>query len=234
MKYEIKGMNLPYVECTLNKGEKMITESGTMCWMDDGFVMETSTNGGFMKGLGRIFSGENFFQNNYTASADNLRISFSSSMPGTIIAVPISEGHSLIIQKKSFLAAYGNVDLSIFLNKKIGSGLFGGEGFVLQKVTGTGTVFIEVDGSSAQYDLAQGQKMIISSMHLVSMTESCQMDVQMVKGFKNIFFGSEGLFNTVVTGPGRVTLQSMPVIKLASCINPYIQFPNNHSSNNSD
>jgi len=230
MKYEIKGHNLPYVECTLNAGEKMITESGSMCWMDEGITMETSTNGGFSKGLGRLFSGENFFQNNYTATADNLRISFSSSMPGTIIAVPLTEGNSLIIQKKAFLAAHGNIELSIFLNKKIGSSLFGGEGFILQKVTGAGTVFLEVDGASAEYELALGQKMIISSTHLVSMSESCQMDIQTVKGLKNILFGNEGLFNTVVTGPGKVTLQSMPISKLADSITPYLEIPNQNNS----
>lgn len=234
MKYEIKGRDLPYVECTLNAGEKMITESGSMCWMDDGITMETSTNGGLAKGLGRLFTGERFFQNNYTATADNLRISFSSHMPGTIIAVPITEGNSLIVQKQAFLAAYGNIDISIFLNKKIGSGLFGGEGFILQKITGNGTVFLEVDGASAEYELAAGQRMIISSEHLVSMSETCQMDIQTVKGLKNIFFGNEGLFNTVVTGPGRVTLQSMPISKLADSISPYLDLQCNHSNSSSN
>lgn len=230
MKYEIKGCDLPYVECTLNAGEKMITESGSMCWMDDGITMETSTNGGFSKGLGRLFSGENFFQNNYTATSDNLKISFSSSMPGTIIAVPITEENSLIIQKKSFLAAHGNINISIFLNKKIGSGLFGGEGFILQKISGNGTVFLEVDGAYAEYELHPNQKLIVSSEHLVSISETCQMDIQVIKGFKNIFFGNEGLFNNVITGPGKVSVQSMPIRKLADSISPYLKIQNNSSN----
>lgn len=223
MKYEIKGRDLPYVEITLNKGEKVVTESGYMCWMDEGFIMDTSTNGGFAKGLGRLFTGNHFFQNNYTASADNLKISFASSMPGAIIAVSVSNGQSLIVQKKSFLAGYGNIEASVFFNKKISSGLFGGEGFILQKITGEGTVFIEVDGAYAEYTLEEGQKLIISSEHLVSMSETCQMDVQTVKGFKNIFLGGEGLFNTIVTGPGKVYVQSMPISKLAKAIDSYIQ-----------
>lgn len=223
MKYEIKGRDLPYVEITLNKGEKVVTESGYMCWMDDGFTMDTSTNGGFAKGLGRLFTGNKFFQNNYIAGADNLKITFASSMPGAIVAVPISDGQSLIVQKKSFLAAHGNIDSSVFFNKKIGSGLFGGEGFILQKITGEGTVFIEIDGAYAEYVLEKGQKLIISSQHLVSMSETCQMDIQTVKGLKNIFLGGEGLFNTVVTGPGKVYVQSMPISKLAGVIDPYIK-----------
>ena len=222
MRYEIKGRDLPYVEITLNKGERIVTESGYMCWMDAGFIMETSTNGGFAKGLGRLFTGNKFFQNNYTAGADNLRISFASSMPGAIIAVPIANGQSLIVQKKSFLAAHGNIESSVFFNKKIGSGLFGGEGFILQKITGEGTVFIEIDGAYAEYTLGEGQKLIISTQHLVSMSETCRMDIETVKGAKNIFLGGEGLFNTVVTGPGKVYVQSMPISKLAGAIDPYI------------
>lgn len=222
MNYEIKGRDLPYVEITLNKGEKIVTESGYMCWMDEGITMDTSTNGGFAKGLGRLFTGNKFFQNNYIAEKDNVKISFASSLPGAIVAVPISAAQSLIVQKKAFLAAHGNIDVSVFFNKKIGSGLFGGEGFILQKISGEGTVFIEIDGAYAQYDLIEGQKLIISSQHLVSLSETCQMDIQTVKGFKNIFFGGEGFFNTVVTGPGKVYVQSMPISKLAAAIDPYI------------
>ena len=238
MKYEIKGRDLPYVEITLNKGERIVTESGYMCWMDEGIKMDTSTNGGFAKGLGRLFTGNKFFQNNYIAEQENVKISFASSLPGAIVAVPISKGQSLIVQKKAFLAAHGNIDVSVFFNKKIGSGLFGGEGFILQKISGEGTVFIEIDGTYAQYDLIEGQKLIISSQHLVSMDETCQMDIQTVKGLKNIVFGGEGLFNTVVTGPGKVLVQSMPISKLAKAIDPYITSKvttmHTSSSNNND
>jgi len=178
MRYEIKGGNLPYVECTLNMGERLTTESGAMCWMDDGFTMETSTNGGIGKGIGRIFGGEHFFQNNYIANRDNLKVSFSTNLPGAIVPIPIIDGQSVIIQKQAYLASHGNIEMSLFFNRKFGAGLFGGEGFILQKVKGNGTLFLEVDGSSAQYELAPGQKLIISSQHLVCMSETCTMDIQ--------------------------------------------------------
>jgi len=235
MKYEIKGRDLPYVEITLNKGEKVVSESGYMCWMDDGFTLDTSTNGGFMKGLGRLFTGNKFFQNNYTAEKDNLKICFASSLPGAILAVPISADQSLIVQKKAFLASHGNIESSVYLNKKFGAGFFGGEGFVLQKITGEGTAFIEIDGAVAEYDLVENQKLIVSSTHLVSMSETCQMDIQAVKGLKNKLLGGEGWFNTVITGPGKVYVQSMPVFKLANAIDDYIEFPTSTStSSNND
>lgn len=222
MNYEIKGGSFPIVECTLGQGQKMITQSGSMCWMDATITMDTTTNGGIKKVIGRAFSNENLFQNVYTSMKDGSRISFGTCVPGAIMPVKISEGQSIICQKSAFLAAYGDIDLSIHLNKKIGVGFFGGEGFIMQKISGNGIVFLEIDGSSLQYELAAGQQMILSTGYLVSMSESCQLDVQTVKGIKNMFLGGEGIFNTVITGPGRVITQTMPLARLADSIIPFI------------
>lgn len=236
MNYEIKGGSFPIVEVTLNKGEKVICESGAMCFRDASIAMSTSTDGGIKKMFGRLFSGDKLFHNIYTASIDNSKISFASCVPGAIKAIKISKGDSLICQKSSFLVALGDIEMSIFFNKKIGAGLFGGEGFIMQKMTGEGIVFIEIDGSEFDYTLGEGEQLVLSTGHLVSMSESCKLDIEMVKGAKNIFFGGEGLFNTIVTGPGVVTAQTMPIEKLAKSIDPYItkQQVNYSSNNNGD
>lgn len=233
MNYEIKGGSFPIVECTLNNGEKMITQSGSMCWMDSTLTMDTTTNGGIKKMISRAFSNESLFQNVYTATKDGSKISFGTSVPGSIMAVKIAEGQSIICQKSAFLAAYGDIELSIHFNKKIGVGIFGGEGFIMQKITGNGIVFIEIDGTAIQHELAEGQQLVMSTGYLVSMSESCKLDVQTVKGVKNIFLGGEGMFHTVVTGPGRVITQTMPLMRLADGIIPFIPTPSSSSSSNS-
>lgn len=222
MNYEIKGGSFPIVECTLNKGEKMITQSGSMCWMDSTITMDTSSNGGLGKVVGRLFTNEHLFQNIYTANVDGAKITFGTCVPGAIMPVKLTGGQSIICQKSAFLASYGNVEISVFFNKKIGAGLFGGEGFLMQKITGDGIVFLEVDGSSLQFELAEGETKILSTGYLVSMDETCQIDVQTVKGVKNIFLGGEGIFNTVITGPGRVIVQTMPLVRLANSLIPYL------------
>ena len=232
MKYEIKGGSFPIVECTLNSGEAMITQSGSMCWMDSSMQMETSSNGGLGKIVGRLFTKEKLFQNIYTATKDGAKITFGTCVPGSIMAVELKDGQSIICQKSAFLASYGNVELSTFFNKKIGAGLFGGEGFIMQKITGNGIVFIEIDGSSVEFDLKEGEQKILSTGYLVSMDETCQIDIQTVKGIKNIFLGGEGLFNTVITGPGKVIVQTMPLARLAGSIIPYLPVSNNSSSGN--
>lgn len=235
MNYEIKGGSFPIVECTLNQGQKMITQSGSMCWMDSTISMDTTSNGGIKKVLGRVLTNENLFQNVYTSNKDGSKISFGTSVPGAIMPVQISEGQSIICQKSAFLSAYGDIELSLHFNKKIGVGLVGGEGFIMQKITGNGIVFLEIDGASMQYDLAEGQQMILSTGYLVSMSESCKLDVQTVKGIKNIFLGGEGIFNTVITGPGRVITQTMPLARLADSIIPYIPTaPSTPTSNDSN
>ena len=222
MTYEIVGTPLPVVTCTLQAGEKMITESGAMCWMSPNMLMETSTNGGIGKAFGRMFSGESMFQNIYTAQGGQGVIAFASSFPGSIIPFNITPGNSIVVQKRGFLAAEAGVQLSVFFQQRLGSGFFGGEGFIMQKLSGQGMAFAEIDGSVVEYDLQPGQQIIVDTGYLAAMSETCQITIQRIKGVKNVLFGGEGLFNTVVTGPGKVYLQSMPVSSLAQSIIPYI------------
>ena len=224
MQYEIKGGNLPVVVCQLEDGETMITESGAMSWMSPNMEMSTDSGGGAGKMFGRLFSGEHLFQNRYKAHGHGM-VAFSSSFPGSIQAVEIKPGREVVVQKTAFLASTQGVELSTFFQKKAGAGFFGGEGFIMQKLSGSGTAFLEVDGASVEYELEAGQQILISTGHLAMMDATCSMDVQSVKGVKNVLFGGEGLFNTVVTGPGRVVLQTMPVSKFASQLTPYLPKP---------
>lgn len=222
MQYQIKGETLPVVICHLDAGEKMITEKGSMSWMSPNMLMETGTNGGIGKAFGRMFSGESMFQNTYTSQGGSGTIAFASSFPGSIKAFEISPGNEMIFQKSAFLAAEAGVQLSIHFQKKLGSGLFGGEGFILQRVSGQGTMFAEFDGHVIEYELQSGQQIVVDTGHLAAMTPSCQMDIQTIRGVKNIVFGGEGLFNTIITGPGRVWLQTMPASNVAGALIPYL------------
>ena len=222
MKYSIEGEPLPVVICTLDAGETMITESGAMSWMTPNMKMETTSNGGVGKMLGRMFSGESMFQNRYTAQGGEGMIAFASSFPGSIRAFEIAPGQEIVAQKKAFLASSSGVELSVFFQKKIGSGLVGGEGFIMQKLSGQGMAFLEFDGFIKEYDLQPGQQMIIDTGYLAAMSTTCQMDVQTVPGLKNAIFGGEGIFNTVITGPGHLWLQTMPVPQLAGALIPYL------------
>ncbi len=227
MQYRIEGDTLPVVICQLSGGESMITEGGSMAWMSPNMKMETTTNGGIGKAIGRLFSGEKLFQNVYTAMGGEGMIAFASSFPGSIKAFNIAPGQDMIFQKKSFLASESTVSLSVHFNKKLGSGLFGGEGFILQRVSGSGVAFAEFDGHVIEYELAPGQQIVIDTGHLAAMTPGCQIDIQTVPGVKNILFGGEGIFNTVITGPGKVWLQTMPIANVAGVLSPYIVTNNN-------
>ena len=218
MKYEIKGGNLPVVICTLQSGEAMITESGAMSWMSPNMKMETGAKGGLGGAFGRMFSGESIFQNRYTAHGGEGMIAFASCFPGEIRAVEIAPGHNLIVQKRGFLACTEGVNLSVFFQKKMGAGFFGGEGFIMQKLSGRGMAFLEIDGSAVEYDLAPGERMIVDTGNLAMVDAGCSISVESVKGVKNVLFGGEGLFNTVVTGPGRIVLQTMPISNFAGAI----------------
>ena len=222
MRYQIKGETLPVVICQLEAGERMITEGGAMAWMSPNMQMETSTNGGLGKAFGRMFSGESIFQNIYTAQGGNGLIAFASSFPGSIRAFEIAPGQEMIFQKSAFLAGEGTIQLSAHFTKKFSAGLFGGEGFILQKVSGHGVAFAEFDGHVVEYELQPGQQIVIDSGHLAAMTPSCNMEIKTVPGVKNALFGGEGIFNTVVTGPGRVWVQTMPISRVAGAIRPYI------------
>ena len=222
MQYQIQGETLPVVICQLSAGERMITEGGGMAWMSPNMKMETTSNGGIGKALGRMFTGEALFQNRYTAQGGEGMIAFASSFPGDIRAFEVGPGKEIVLQKSGFLASEAGVQLSVFFQKKLGSGLFGGEGFIMQKLSGHGMAFLEIDGSAVEYTLAPGQQIIVDTGNLAMVDATCQIDSQTVRGAKNVLFGGEGLFNTVVTGPGRVVLQTMALPAFASALIPYL------------
>jgi len=222
MRYEIKGETLPVVVCHLEAGETMITESGAMAWMSPNMNMETTSNGGLGKAFGRMFAGESLFQNRYTARGGAGIIAFASSFPGSIRPFEIGPGKEYIFQKKTFLAAESGVNLAVHFQKKLGSGFFGGEGFIMQRISGNGIAFAEFDGHVVEYDLKPGQSIIVDTGYLAAMEPTCSMEIQTVPGVKNMLFGGEGIFNTVITGPGRIYLQSMPIHAVAGAIRPYI------------
>ena len=226
MKYEIKGTPLPVAICYLEAGEKMITEKGSMSWMSPNMEMETNA-GGFGKALGRMFSGESMFRNTYTAKGGNGMIAFASSFPGSIVPFEIEPGKELIVQKSGFLASESTVELSVHIQKKLGAGFFGGEGFIMQRLSGHGVAFVEFDGAVMEYDLAAGQSIVLDTGYLAAMEATCNMEIQQVAGLKNKLLGGEGFFNTVVTGPGKVYIQTMPINKVAGAITPYIPTSSN-------
>ena len=217
MRYNITGEPMPVVICDVESGESMITEKGSMVWMSPNMEMQTSA-GGIGKAFGRMFSGESMFQNIYTARGGQGMIAFASSFPGSIRAVEITPDRPIVVQKSGFLASEAGVELSAFFQKKGMSGFFSGEGFILQKLSGHGTAFLEIDGSAVEYDLQPGQQIIIDTGNLAMLDATCTVDVRSVKGVKNVLFGGEGLFNTVVTGPGRVVLQTMPISNFAGAV----------------
>jgi len=221
MQYEIRGGSFPIVICQLAAGEKMITESGSMTWMTPNMQMET-TGGGVSKMFGKAFSGESMFQNIYTAQGGPGMISFGSSFPGKIIPIEITPGKDWILQKSAFLASEAGVNLDIHFNKRFGAGLFGGEGFIMQRLSGNGIAFAEINGELVEYELQPGQQMIVDTGYVAGYESSVSMDIVQVKGLKNKLLGGEGIFNTVLTGPGRIWLQTMPLSSIASAIQPYI------------
>ena len=217
MNYQIQGETTPVVICQLSAGESMITEKGSMVWMSPNMEMQTSA-GGLGRAFGRMFSGESIFQNIYTAQGGPGTIAFASSFPGSIRAVEITPDRPIVVQKSAFLAAEAGVELSVFFQKKLGAGFFGGEGFVMQKLSGRGIAFLEIDGCGVEYDLGSGEQLIVDTGNLAVMDATCSIDIQAVKGVKNMIFGGEGVFNTLVTGPGHIVLQTMPISALAGAI----------------
>lgn len=221
MQYKIEGTPLPVVTCTVNPGEELITESGAMCWMSPNMQMRTSSNGGIGKAFGRMFSGERLFQNIYGCQGGTGMIAFASSFPGSIIPFNITPEAPIIVQKSGFLACESGVELSIFFQKKLGAGFFGGEGFIMQKLSGYGLAFVEIDGAVIEYDLAPGQQIVIDTGYLAAMSATCSIDIVSVPGLKNMLFGGEGMFNTIITGPGKIYLQTMPANAIAGSLSPY-------------
>lgn len=226
MRYELIGGSFPVVVCHLENGEQMKTENGSMVWMSPNMEMNTSGGGGLGKMFTRALAGESMFQNIYTARGNGM-IAFGSSFPGMIKALEIGPGREMVLQKSAFLAAETGVQLSVHFTRKIGTGLFGGEGFILQRLSGEGTAFVEIDGELVEYELEAGQQIVVDSGNLAGFTPTVSMDIQQVPGLKNKLLGGEGLFNTVLTGPGRVWLQTMPLVNVAAAIRPYIPTGNN-------
>lgn len=217
MRYEIKGTPLPVVLCYLEQGEKMITERGSMSFMTPNMQMETEA-GGLGKAFGRMFSGDSLFRNIYTAQGSEGMIAFASSFPGSIIPFEIAPGKEIIVQKSGFLASEMSVELSVYIQKKLSAGFFGGEGFIMQKLSGHGTAFVEIDGAVLEYELASGQSMVVDTGYLAAMEATCSMEIEQVPGLKNKLFGGEGLFNTILSGPGKIWLQTMPINKMAGAL----------------
>lgn len=209
MKFEIIGQTVPAVEMTLNAGETIISQSGGMAWQTEGIKMSTNTNGGLMKGLGRMFAGESLFMNMYSAERDNAKVTFASTLPGQVVPVNLSEHpNGIIAQKGAFLCSEKNVNLKVTLTKKFSAGLFGGEGFILEELTGSGYAFLEVDGDLVEKELAPGEVLKVDTGNVVAFDKSVSYEIETVKGLSNIFFGGEGLFLTRLVGPGKVILQT--------------------------
>lgn len=208
MRYEIIGKIVPAVEFTLNRGESIYSQRGGMTWQTDGINMKTNARGGVMKSLGRMFTGESIFMNTYTANVDGAKVAFATTVPGDIVSVNVGENNGFTVQKSSFLCAEPGVDMSIAFTKKFSAGLFGGEGFVLQKAKGNGMLFLEVDGDPVERILAPGEVLKVDTGNVVGFESTVSYEIETVKGLGNIFLGGEGLFLTKLVGPGRVIIQS--------------------------
>lgn len=226
MQYEVWGDMMPAVTVSLEAGESIYTQSGGMSWMTDQIEMTTNMSGGLMKGIGRMFSGESLFMATYTAKAPGQQITIASAVPGNIKTFQISPNYSIIAQKGAFLCAQPGVEISAFVTNARG-GFFGGEGFILQQYKGNGIVFCELDGSIREVNLAPGQKLVIDTGNVAAWESTVTYNSQMVKGFKNVLFGGEGLFLTTLTGPGKVWLQTMSISELAKSLIPYMPTKSN-------
>jgi uncharacterized protein (TIGR00266 family) len=221
MKYSIEGGSLPAVIISLDPGEKIISENGGRTWSRGNVLTETTSNGGVGKMLGRMVTGESAFMSTYTAQGP-CEICFTSSFPGRIVAMELQPGQTIIAQKTAFLAASFGVEVGVHVNKNLGAGVAGGEGFLMQRITGPGIAFFEIDGYCKQYDLQPGEQLVCDTGVLALMESSVTMTVQKVKGLKNMLLGGEGLFDTVLTGPGKVYLQTMTAASLAGLLAPFI------------
>lgn len=222
MQYEIKGTPFPVVICRLEQNETVCCQRGGMSWMSPNMQMSTNAGGGISKVFSRALSGESIFQNKYTAIGGIGEIAFASSVPGNIIPMEISADRTIVAQKSAYLASSSSVDLSVFFQKKLSAGFFGGEGFIMQKLGGQGIAFLEIDGSVVEYNLGANESILVDTGYLAAMDATCSIEIETVKGVGNALFGGEGFFNTRVKGPGHIWLQTMPVASLAGAVRPYI------------
>ena len=230
LKYEIEGGNLPVVICYPEAGQTLCTQSGAMSWMSPNMNMQTNSGGGLKKALGRMLAGDSIFLNEYTPVGGRGMIAFAASFPGTILPFQITPGNGIIVQKSGFLAMEKGLDLSMHFQRKVGVGFLGGEGFIMQKITGNGLAFVEIDGHCKEYELRAGESIIVDTGYLAAMSESCDMEIVSVKGIKNAFLGGEGFFHTRISGPGKVYIQSMPVINTAVRLAAYLPSGSSSSS----
>jgi len=221
LRYEITGTLMQTLAIDLQPGEILYSQTNSMCWMTDAIEMNTTTGGGMVAGFLRSLSGGGFFITDFTARGSG-QVAFAPRFPGTIMPVELGPGQSLICRKETFLCAEKSVTLEVAWQKRMGAGFFGGQGFILQKVSGPGTAFLDLSGEIVARDLAPGERLLVHAGHVGTLEPSVQFDIQMVPGFKNILFGGEGLFLATVTGPGRVLLQSMPILNLAEEIARYL------------
>ena len=222
MQYEIKGTPFPVVVCKLEANESVCCQRGGMAWMSPNMQMDTNSGGSVKKAFSRAFSGESIFQNKYTAVGGIGEIAFAASVPGNILPIQISAGRNIVAQRSAYLASTPAIENSVFFQKKIGAGFFGGEGFIMQKFSGNGIVFLEIDGSIVEYDLAANEAILVDTGYLAAMDATCSIDIESVKGIGNALFGGEGFFNTKISGPGHIWLQTMPISAIANSIRPYI------------
>jgi uncharacterized protein (TIGR00266 family) len=219
--YKVLGTIMQTVVMHLRSGQTVYTETGALSWMQDGIRMDTNMRGGLGGILGRVFTGESLFVANFTAERDNAMIAFSAEFPGKIIPINLAQGQSIIAQRDSFLVAEKSVNMAIQFQRRFGA-FFGGEGILMQRFEGPGTVFVALDGEVVEYTLGQGERLKVDTGHVALFEPSVEFSVELVKGFKNILFGGEGLLFATLTGPGRVWLQSMPMSKLAGAIAQYL------------
>ncbi len=222
MEHYITGEVMQTLDIRLQSGEAIFTESGGMAWMAGDIEMTTDTRGGLLKGLGRSMAGESLFLTTYRSRSQGGMIVFTPESPGKILHFGLMTGQSLICQKDAFMCAGETVSLEMHFRKRLGAGLFGGEGFILQKVTGPGPVFVEIAGEVREYTLAAGQVMKVDPGHIALYEPTVDYDIQRVKGVKNILFGGEGLFLATLKGPGKIWLQSMPLSNLAAKLSRYM------------
>ena len=221
MRYEIQGAPYPVASVYLNGGESVTCQKGAMIWMTPNMEMSTSVGGGSVGGvLKRAFSGESIFQNTYTAKGDGM-IAFGSSFPGDILSYDLQPGQTIIAQKRAYLAGSSTISFEIAF-QKVGSGLFGGEGFIMQRFTGSGMLLLEIDGSVIEYQLAAGETMLVDNGYLAAMEGTVQFDIERIKGAKNVLLGGEGLTNVKVTGPGKIWLQTMPMNQFVGAIRQFM------------
>ncbi len=223
MNYKVIGETVPVVEITLSNGETIYTQSGGMAYQTEGIKMSTNARGGIMKSLGRMFSGESIFIANYTAEKEGAMIAFASTVPGAVVPVNMQEHpNGLMMQKGAFLCAEDSINTSVAFTKKLSAGLFGGEGFILQKAEGKGTMFLEVDGDIIEKTLAPGEVFKVDTGNVVAFDTNISYEIEIVKGLGNIFLGGEGLFLTKLTGPGKIILQSQNFSDFAGRLIPFM------------